>query len=105
MINRWKSKECLDKAMGISPKNVFVINNKALVLDDKVVALLTSIGWEYYYIEDFANAGLYADKALQVDGSAYNAKELKKSIEKRQTNIIDQVVILPCIYYRQENFR
>lgn len=64
---------------------------KALVKDEKDAALLTSIGWEYYYSEDFANAGLYAGKALQVDGSNSNAKDLKKSIEKRQTGVIDQV--------------
>jgi tetratricopeptide (TPR) repeat protein/uncharacterized RDD family membrane protein YckC len=64
---------------------------KALEKNEEDAYLLTDIGWEYYYTEDFTNASLYADKALQLDGSNYNATNLKKSIEKRQTNVIDQV--------------
>jgi len=65
--------------------------HKALDSNETDVSLLTSIGWEYYYCEDFLNAGLYADKALQIDNSSYNAKDIKKEIEKRRKDILDQV--------------
>ncbi|HCL01690.1 MAG TPA: hypothetical protein DHW61_04625 [Lachnoclostridium phytofermentans] len=64
---------------------------KALEKNEEDAYLLMDIGWEYYYTEDFANASLYADKALQIDETNSNATNLKKLIEKRQTNVIDQV--------------
>lgn len=64
---------------------------KAVDKNEEDTYLLMDIGWESYYIEDFTNASLYADKALQLDDSNNNAINLKKSIEKRQTNVIDQV--------------
>lgn len=64
---------------------------KAVDKNEEDAYLLMDIGWEYYYIEDFTNASLYADKALQLDDSNNNAINLKKSIEKRQINVIDQV--------------
>ncbi|ABX41566.1 tetratricopeptide repeat protein [Lachnoclostridium phytofermentans] len=63
----------------------------ALEKNEEDADLLTDIGWEYYYTEEFTDASLYADKALQLDGTNYKATNLKKLIEKRQTNVIDQV--------------
>ena len=63
----------------------------ALSKDETEISLITSIGWEYFYIEDFTNAAIYVEKALLLDDTYYNAKELKKSIEKRQTSVVDQV--------------
>jgi len=65
--------------------------HKALGKKEDDVNLLISLGWEYYYNEDYLNAGLYADKALKADSSDYSAKEIKKAIENRRKDIMDQV--------------
>ena len=71
--------------------NALLYYKKALSMNESDTSLLTSIGWEYYYMEDIKNAGIYADKALEVDDSYSDATELKKMIQKKQTGIIKQV--------------
>jgi len=64
---------------------------KALNMKENDADLLVSIGWEYYYLEDFNNALAYADKALEINESHNGAGNLKASINKRKSSIVEQV--------------
>ncbi|NLY19011.1 MAG: tetratricopeptide repeat protein [Clostridiaceae bacterium] len=75
----------------MNPEKALEYYKKALNRKEDVTSLLVSIGWEYYYLEDFDKASEYADRALKINENHYSADYLKTCINKRRSSIVEQV--------------
>lgn len=61
-----------------------------LVSDD--IVLLVSIGWEYYYLEDYTKAAQYANKALSINKENYYAKNLDEYVVEAKKPEAERIV-------------
>lgn len=73
------------------PEKALEYYKKALNMKEGDTELLVSIGWQYYYLEDFENAEAFAERALNTTSSHYGAELLKAYIDERKSNIAEQV--------------
>jgi len=75
----------------MNPEKAIEYYTKASNMKEDDTSLLLSIGWEYYYLEDYDKASEYADKALKINDNHYGADYIKTCINKRKSNISEQV--------------
>lgn len=67
----------------------YYMNALAILPDD--VNLLTNIGWEYFYKQDFEEANIWVDKALSQDNLAENANDLRDALLDKQRPLMTQI--------------
>ena len=80
--------KALEEALKINPNN------------DSVIA---SIGWDYYYLQNYMKATEYAEKALKVNSKSNSAQNLKKALEKTKLPEGQRVVNFVRDYYLYYN--
>jgi tetratricopeptide (TPR) repeat protein len=56
---------------------------EALKVDESRADVLVSLGWEYYYNQDYKKAEIYAEKAMNIHEEDKSALSLKKAIEEQ----------------------
>lgn len=61
-----------------------------LAPDDTTV--LTSIGWEYFYLEDYEKASQYTNKALAINSEDYSAKSLEEYVKEAMKPEAERIV-------------
>lgn len=65
---------------------------EVLKLSPDDVDALSSIGWEYYFLEDYDKASEYAKKALALDSEDYTTKRLAEDIKEAQKPENERIV-------------
>lgn len=65
---------------------------EALKLNEKNIELVARLGWEHFYNQDYQNAKIYSDKALELDDNNKSALSLIKAIKDEERPEAEKIV-------------
>lgn len=65
---------------------------RVLKINPENLSVLTSIGWECYYLQDYEKASDYVEKAMKVSPDDENVLSLKASLDKQKLPEAERVV-------------